>query len=266
MQMKTFVGTTDCFIQITPTCYTDLLDAESVGQDSIHSVRLHLSPLQFEAVDSRPVLPQSAVGVVVKLWRVGFPWGDSGVRGHTELETGPGCLFHTWIENNVVIMFVSVWHLVLRWVLFISLETEVRGCRLLTVVCLCGDAWHGETTNQNKAVGQFSKTMAFLSRLGCVSNTHDHTVTASLFMCMNLLFDCNSINISINKQRWASWWHYSYIFIYNANSNMWSFYVILLLILPLSLFYSKQLMSSVTVGTWSSWLRAFNSVHVHSAC
>lgn len=93
-----FVGTTDCFIQITPTCYTDLPDAESVGQDSIHSVRLHLSPLQFEAVDSRPVLPQSAVGVVVKLWRVGFPWGDSGVRGHTELETGPGYLFHTWIE------------------------------------------------------------------------------------------------------------------------------------------------------------------------
>ncbi len=51
----------------------DLSDAESVGQDSIHGVGLHLRPLQLEAVDSRSVLPQSAVRVVVKLWSVGFP-------------------------------------------------------------------------------------------------------------------------------------------------------------------------------------------------
>lgn len=52
---------------------TDLSDAESVGQDPVHSVGLHLSPLKLEAVDPGSVLPQSAVGVVVKLWRVGLP-------------------------------------------------------------------------------------------------------------------------------------------------------------------------------------------------
>lgn len=52
---------------------TDLSDAESVGQDSVHGVGLHLRPLQLEAVDSRSVLPQGAVGVVVELRGVGLP-------------------------------------------------------------------------------------------------------------------------------------------------------------------------------------------------
>lgn len=51
---------------------TDLFETESVGQDPVHGVGLHLSPLQLEAVDSGSVLPQSAVRVVVKLWSVGF--------------------------------------------------------------------------------------------------------------------------------------------------------------------------------------------------
>ena len=52
---------------------TDLSDPESVGQDPVHGVGLHLRPLQLEAVDSRLVLPQSAVRVVVKLGSVGLP-------------------------------------------------------------------------------------------------------------------------------------------------------------------------------------------------
>lgn len=54
-----------------------LSDAQSVGQDPVHGVGLHLRPLQVEAVDARPVLPQSAVSVVVELWSVGLPWADT---------------------------------------------------------------------------------------------------------------------------------------------------------------------------------------------
>lgn len=61
--------------------WTDLPDAQPVGQDPIHGVGLHLGPLQLEAIDLGLVLPQSTVGVVVKLWSVGFTWGGRGGRG-----------------------------------------------------------------------------------------------------------------------------------------------------------------------------------------
>lgn len=46
---------------------THLSEAQSIGQDPVHSAGLHLGPLQLEAVGSRSVLPQSAASVVVKL-------------------------------------------------------------------------------------------------------------------------------------------------------------------------------------------------------
>lgn len=54
---------------------SDLSDAQSVGQDSVHTIGFHLCPLQLEAIDSGLVLdlPESTVGVVVKLWRIGLP-------------------------------------------------------------------------------------------------------------------------------------------------------------------------------------------------
>lgn len=61
--------------------YTDLSNAQSVGQDPVHSTRFHLSPLQLEAIDSWSVLPQSTVGVIVELRRVGLPCGH--VTGST---------------------------------------------------------------------------------------------------------------------------------------------------------------------------------------
>lgn len=51
----------------------DLSEAQPVGQDPVHSVRLHLGPLQLEAKDARTVLPQSCRGVVVELRSVGLP-------------------------------------------------------------------------------------------------------------------------------------------------------------------------------------------------
>lgn len=50
-----------------------LSEAQPVGQDLVHGVRLHLGPLQLEAEGPRTVLPQSSRGVIVKLWRVGLP-------------------------------------------------------------------------------------------------------------------------------------------------------------------------------------------------
>lgn len=50
----------------------DLSKAQPVCQDLVHSVRLHLGPLQLEAKDPRTVLPQSSWGVVVELWSVGL--------------------------------------------------------------------------------------------------------------------------------------------------------------------------------------------------
>lgn len=54
-----------------------LSDAQSVGNNAVHGVGVHLGPLQLEAVDSGPVLPQGAVGVVVELRRVGLSWRES---------------------------------------------------------------------------------------------------------------------------------------------------------------------------------------------
>lgn len=51
----------------------DLSKAQPVSQDLVHSVRLHLGPLQLEAKDPRTVLPQSSWSVVVELWCVGLP-------------------------------------------------------------------------------------------------------------------------------------------------------------------------------------------------
>lgn len=52
---------------------SDLSEAQPVGQDLVHGVRLHLGPLQLEAEDPGTVLPQSGRGVVVELWSVGLP-------------------------------------------------------------------------------------------------------------------------------------------------------------------------------------------------
>lgn len=62
-----------CDITQVPVRWTHLSDTQSVGQDPVHRVGLHLSPLQLEAVDAGFVLPQSAVRVVVKLRSVGLP-------------------------------------------------------------------------------------------------------------------------------------------------------------------------------------------------
>lgn len=50
-----------------------LSEAQAVGHDAVHGVGVHLRPLQLEVKDSRPVLPQRVVGVVVELGRVGLP-------------------------------------------------------------------------------------------------------------------------------------------------------------------------------------------------
>lgn len=49
-----------------------LSEAQSVGHYAVHSIGVHLRPLQLEVKDARPVLPQRVVGVVVELWRVGL--------------------------------------------------------------------------------------------------------------------------------------------------------------------------------------------------
>lgn len=54
-----------------------LSDAQPVSDNAVHSVGVHLSPLELEAVDSGPVLPKGAVGVVVELWRVRLTWREA---------------------------------------------------------------------------------------------------------------------------------------------------------------------------------------------
>lgn len=54
-----------------------LSEAESVGDNAVHSAGVHLGPLELEVKDSGSVLPQRAVGIIVELWRVGFAWGES---------------------------------------------------------------------------------------------------------------------------------------------------------------------------------------------
>lgn len=54
-----------------------LSDAQPVSDNAVHSVGVHLSPLELEAVDPGPVLPQGAVGVVVELWRVRLTWREA---------------------------------------------------------------------------------------------------------------------------------------------------------------------------------------------
>lgn len=53
--------------------HTYLSYAEAVGHNAVHSVGIHLGPLQFEAVDCRSVLPQRTVRVVVELWGIRLP-------------------------------------------------------------------------------------------------------------------------------------------------------------------------------------------------
>lgn len=61
-----------------------LSDAKSVGDNAVHSIRVHLGPLELEAIDSGSVLPQWVVGIIVELRGVGLAWRD---RKHIDNET-----------------------------------------------------------------------------------------------------------------------------------------------------------------------------------
>ena len=54
-----------------------LSDAQSVGDNAVHGIGVHLSPLELEAIDSGSVLPQRAVGIIVELRGVGLSWGET---------------------------------------------------------------------------------------------------------------------------------------------------------------------------------------------
>lgn len=159
MQMKTFVGTTDCCIQITNLLHWPALCRVCrPGFDPQRS-----APSESTAAWSRRLAACSATercrcrSKTLEGWL--FLRRQLGQRSH---RAGNRSRMSFSLMNRKqcrhrVFQGVTLGVTMGRFYIF--------GCRLLAVVCLCGDAWHGGTTNQNKAVGQFSKTLAFLSNL-----------------------------------------------------------------------------------------------------